>query len=275
MAKNKGKRPAGAEPAIANGDTTGKSTSDESFPSLDESALANLTQNIAQKLQSATGASKGSQKKPNNSPSNAKKSKNSIQQSKSGQKAHQGKKRDRNGEVIAREGEEGKNKPSKPHSDSKNDALRQEILALGGSKDDFDLLADVDSESEVEDSANGTKGQQDEGLLRKELAKLLKDAGHIEPDVIEEEEPEEEEEDNDDAAEDEGENGGVEIEDLEESISDAEETAPSPPAKAPKDTSRNESSAKKDLGQTQGDALPKAYSKLVGLLVPVDIWTLD
>ncbi|KAL1966458.1 hypothetical protein VTN77DRAFT_4380 [Rasamsonia byssochlamydoides] len=288
MAKNKGKRSAGAESASGNGATAGNdpaSVSGETLPSLDESALASLTQKIEQKLQSGSGASKDSQKKQNDSASSAKKkskekSKDSAQKPEGEQKANQGKKRNRNGDVIAREEKDGKNnKPSnsKPQGDSKDDVLRREILALGGSKEDFDLLADVDSGSEVENSANGTKGvkgQPDEDSLRKELRKLLKGAGQIKLGDIGEEELEKEEDDDD--SEDEDDNGGVEVED---SVSTAKKTPPPPPSKKAtkdknknknkdkdkdKDTSKQESSAKKekDVGQKQGEPMPKEYSKL-------------
>lgn len=297
MAKNKGKRSAGAESASGNGDVVGKNDTasangETALPSLDESALANLTQKIEQKLQSGSGANKDSQKKPNNSPSSAKKknkSKDSAQPPGGGgeQKANQGKKRDRNGDVIAREEKGGKNnKPSKKsEGDSKNDVLRQQILALGGSKEDFDLIANVDSESEAENIANGTKqakGQPDEDSLRKELAKIMKDAGHVKPDDLKEQEDDE----------DEDENGGVEVEDLDK------HTPPPPPTEATKDMSKKEppakkdsakkdstkdstkkdatkdatkkDSTKKDSGKKQDETMPKEYSKLVCLPVPDD-----
>lgn len=283
MAKNKGKRSAGAESGSGNGGVAGKNdpasaSGETALPSLDESALANLTQKIEQKLQSSSGVNKDSQKKTTNSPSSAKKknkSKDSAQQPEegTGQKANQGKKRDRNGDVIARERKDGKNnKPSKKsEGDSKNDVLRQQILALGGSQEDFDLLADVNSESEAENIAKGTKqakGQPDEDLLRKELAKILKDAGHVKPDNLKDE-PEDDE--------DEDENGGVEVEDIDEHTA-----PPPPPTKTTKDTSKKESSAKKDSSnkdsdkkdsgqkQKQDETMPKEYSKLVGFPVPDD-----
>lgn len=214
MGKNKGKRS-----SIGNASQTGESkvSTGENFISLDAGALANLTRNIEQKLKEGKNAANNkSQKHTNNlkaemkkAPANDTKDKK-ITAAKT-QNSTQGKKRSRDGEVIE--------KPSKSdakHDQGEDDILRREILALGGSKEDFDLLAEVASDSEIEESASGSKkkaGSNDDAL-RKELAQLLKDAGQFNPEIADDqvgeqsagddgsdEEEEEEEEDDDDANE--------------------------------------------------------------------------
>jgi ribosome biogenesis protein MAK21 len=85
-----------------------------------------------------------------------------------------GKKRDRSGKVIA-------SKPNGTPADRAKasrpkNALEQEIYAVGGTQDDYDLLAGVESGSEIEGedaptSLGLTKAGDDE--LRKDLATLL------------------------------------------------------------------------------------------------------
>ncbi|KAI5294381.1 hypothetical protein KEM52_004144 [Ascosphaera acerosa] len=53
---------------------------------------------------------------------------------------------------------------------AKNELLEKEIYAIGGSADDYDLIANVDSDSEVE----GADDDVDEASLRNDLAGMLK-----------------------------------------------------------------------------------------------------
>jgi ribosome biogenesis protein MAK21 len=251
MVKGKGKRSSGAnEPIPDGGVSLSESQSAPSEPQIDESAFAGLRQKIEQRLKDQSSA-KGKLKKNDKSNAQAqatptkKESEFNPKASKAKDASAHGKKRDRNGEVIAREDKkEGKNKAAKsPKKGGNDETFRQEILAMGGTEEDLELLADVDSESEVE-GVNVKSGDND---LRKELSKMLEAAGHVVPqdlaeDEIEEEEDEQEEDEQeeDEQEEEEEENSeGAEISDVEESepedvsdISDVEE-APKPKEKQP------------------------------------------
>lgn len=266
MAKSKGRRSSGADTAISNGGVAVNDSSNvtDALPSLDESVLANLTQKIEQKLQGNNGTPKNSQKKSKGSANNTPKKDNEASQKAGGkQDSKKGKKRDRNGDVIAREEKNaGKTKQSKSQGDDKKDALRQEILALGGSNEDYDLIAGVDSDAEEENQANApakSKSKADEDKLRKELAKMLEDAGQVVSEDADEE-------DEGDDAEDED----VEISDVEEDV-----TPPPPPkatkeapkqkeAQKSKEEPKKEPDAKASAAGNEREALPKAFSKLVG-----------
>lgn len=266
MAKGKSKRSSSANEAVADG---GASASDPqntpNMPQIDESAFAGLRQKIEQRLKNE-GPGKGKSKKdskPQASAENtpAKKDKGAGPKAGRNQESAQGKKRDRNGDVIAREekkgGEAKQSKPESSKKDNGNDTLRQEILALGGTEEDLDLLAGVDSESEVEGApSKGKKGGEDD--LRKELSKMLEAAGHVVPDDLEDEEAEQpEEEDNDEEAEDDvqvSEEDGEETSEAEED-SDMSEIEDAPPAK---DSKTNATKSKEPQA-----VVPKEYAKLV------------
>ncbi|KAJ5946458.1 hypothetical protein N7454_003297 [Penicillium verhagenii] len=243
MVKGKGKRSSGAnEPIPDGGVSVSQSQSTPNEPQIDESAFVGLRQKIEQRLKDQSSA-KGKSKK-NDKPkapveiAPVKKEKEVAPKAGKAQdsSAH-GKKRDRNGEVIAREEKkEGKSKVTKsPKKGGNDETLRQEILAMGGTEEDLDLLADVDSESEVE-GVNAKSGDND---LRKELAKMLEDAGHVVPQDLAEDEVEEEEEEDEEEEEAEEDAEDEEISDVEDSepedvsdISEVEE-APKPKEKQP------------------------------------------
>lgn len=219
MAKGKGNR----SDAETSGAAVAAPAADTLMP--DESAFAGLRQKIEQRLKNQNQNS-GKGKKDNKSSAPAKdapgkKGKQSPAKPSRPQDSAHGKKRDRSGEVIARdEKKSGKDKQEKPKGSKKSngdDVLRQEILAMGGTEEDLDLLAGVDSESEVE----GEVAQGDDDL-RKQLASMLDAAGHVVPedladDEVEdlEEEPEESEdevdgEDSEDNAESSGPESDIE-----------------------------------------------------------------
>lgn len=275
MAKGKGKRSSGADTVIPDGGVAvnDSNAGTETLPQIEESAFAGLRQKIEQKLKDQNNAKQ--QKSKNKSKSDSKdtpKKENApkpgpTQDSKKANDDNKGKKRDRNGDVIAKEEKTGgKGKPSKSSSEDENDALRQEILALGGTEEDLDLVAGVGSESEVEDKADAPKKQSNKSnddSLRKELSSMLAAAGQVVPDDIEddEEEGEEEEEADGDEEEEEEEDGDDESDeqedDAEQEVSDAEEEAsPAPPAKAAKESTKKEPVKSEDY-------VPKEYSKLV------------
>lgn len=249
----------------------------ESLPQLEESAFAGLRQKIEQRLKDQNNAKQKSKNgKGKSAPADTPKknqpvaSKPQPKQTSADDKNNKGKKRDRNGDVIAGEATKdiGKGKPkSKEDGD---DVLRQEILALGGTEEDLDLLAGVDSESEVEDATEKkSKGKSEDDFLRKELASMLAAAGQVVPDDLEDDEVEgedEEEEEEEDEDEDE-ETGGIEVdaEDDEEDVEEDEEDASEdePPTPAPKED-------KKAVKQAAPENIfPKEFSKLVSQLIHV------
>ncbi|KGO73504.1 CCAAT-binding factor [Penicillium italicum] len=230
MATGKGKRSSGA---TENAPATSVSTpAAETMPFMpDESAFAGLRQKIEQRLKNQN-QSTGKGKKDNTKPSafavnaSATKGKPSSANPGRNQDSAQGKKRDRNGEVIAREQNKGgftkQEKPKVGKKTNDDETLRQEILAMGGTEEDLDLLAGVDSESEVE----GESGKVDDDL-RKQLSSMLEASGHVVPedladDEVEDVEEEIESEDDIEDSEDNAESSGPE--------SDIEE-APAPKSK--------------------------------------------
>jgi ribosome biogenesis protein MAK21 len=176
MAKTKGKRSSGADSKVKNVAITKKKPSDitaDSLPSFDATALTTLTQKIEQKLQDQAGTAKGSKKSLKEPITVSKKDGNGFPKGvRDGSK--KGKKRARNGDVIGDQNEDGKAKQSEV------DVLKREVLALGGDQADFDLIKDLDSQSEVEYRTKTPAKSQDkldESALRKELARILHDSG--------------------------------------------------------------------------------------------------
>lgn len=267
MAKNKGRRSTGGETSLPNGAAAIQESApaEDSLPNLDESALANLTKRIEQRLKDGNGTPKKDQKKSKDDSVNEgkkgkkdRKDKKDERKNPAKQDSNKGKKRDRNGDVISREEKEA----GKKNKDEANDALRQEILALGGSKEDFDLIAGVDSDSEVEGqniTSAKSKDGNSEDALRKELSKMLEGAGHIVPKDIEQDE-EQEEDDSQGDDDEEGSDQSQEISDVEEDI--PEDVSPPAPSKAEKEAFKKESTAKNST-KNETEMLPKAYSKLV------------
>lgn len=267
MAKGKGKRSSGANEAVTDGDVSvSESKTTPGMPQIDESAFAGLRQKIEQRLKNE-GPGKVKSKKDSKSQAPAqnapmKKDKGAAPKPGRNQESAQGKKRDRNGDVIAREekkgGKSNQTKPKGLQKGNDNDTLRQEILALGGTEEDLDLLAGVDSESEVEGApSKGKKGGEDD--LRKELSKMLEAAGHVVPDDLEDDEAEDPEKDEEQEVEADSEANEEESEETSEpegsEVSDIEE---SPPVK--------ESKANATKPKEPEVVVPKEYAKLVSRL---------
>jgi ribosome biogenesis protein MAK21 len=192
MAKSNEKRSSGVQ--VSQTDKSPKAdeskiSSEENFISLDAGALANLTKKIEQNLKSGKGNNNNPQKRTENPKAEIKKGpkKNFTEKKGAAQKTNQGKKRNRNGDVIDKPEKDGK-----AQTETEDDILRKEILALGGSKEDFDLLANVNSDSEVEESASKKAGSEEDSL-RKELSKLLKDVGQYNPEIPDDQVTDEEE----------------------------------------------------------------------------------
>lgn len=256
MAKGKGKNSTGANAvAVADSKSAG-----ESLPQLEEGAFAGLRQKIEQKLKDEQNKSKN-KKNQNMDKATPKKEKQAAPKSElkrdtKSDKNTKGKKRDRNGEVIARE--------EKKASGNQDGTLRQEILALGGTEEDFDLLAGVESESEVEVAAEAqkkSKNKSEEDSLRKELSAMLAAAGQVVPDDIEDEatgasdsegedEEEEEQEEEDDVQQSED---GDQSEEEEEASSAPVARKAEPPKK------------EKAKEPAPENIFPKEFSKLVSI----------
>ncbi|KAJ5568700.1 Ribosome biogenesis protein NOC1 [Penicillium hetheringtonii] len=238
MPKGKGKRSSSANETPVNTKASVPETSNTpAEPQIEEGAFAGLRQKIEQRLKDQS-SEKGKGKKdnkPQKSTENTSTKKDKTVSSKADRKqdsAH-GKKRDRNGDVIAREEKGNKNKQensdTSKKSSGKNDTLREEIMALGGTEEDLNLLEDIDSESEVEGATSKNGGDAD---LRKELSKMLEAAGHVVPEDLSDEEAEEEEEAEEDEEEADEEDAQDEIEEDNDDESDIEDEPPAPKPKA-------------------------------------------
>ncbi|KAL4939975.1 hypothetical protein BDV06DRAFT_197701 [Aspergillus oleicola] len=260
MAKGKGKRPAPANttganniPLAANNKTNAGA---DVLPQMEENAFAGLRQKIEQRLKEGATKQKSKNNKSKTSPSeDTKNTKNNAAKFDSKRKNDsdknvKGKKRDRNGEVISRdEKKDGKIQKAKSDNVDNDDVLRQEILALGGTEEDLDLIAGVDSEDEVEaaDAFKKSKGSAEDSL-RKELSAMLAAAGQVVPDDLEDEDVEEDDE------EDEGEEEEESGDDLSSPEDEPSDEEPEPEVKQPK---------KKEVKETAPETIfPKEFSKL-------------
>ncbi|GMG41352.1 unnamed protein product [Aspergillus oryzae var. brunneus] len=272
MAKGKGKRSSGVTAVAPEGGANDSNAGANAVPQFEESAFAGLRQKIEQRLKDQNAAKqkpKNNKKDaPNDTPKKNNESTPKFDTKRNDTDKNKGKKRDRNGEVIAREDKNasGKDKSSKSKEADQSDALRLEILALGGTEEDYDMLAGVDSESEVEDAKNTSKGsgsKSEEDALRKELSGILAAAGQVVPDDIADDEEdeagqdEEEEDDEEDVEDDEVDLDSGDENDSEEADQESsdEDVPPTPAAKEPTKNEKAKNSAEPPL--------PKEYSKLV------------
>lgn len=281
MAKNKGKRSSGANANVPDGGVpvNDSNAAGDAFPQLQEGAFAGLRQKIEQKLKDQNAAKQKKNDNKNNNklkeaPKETPKQNNKqaapTQAAKRGSgadKNNQGKKRDRNGDVIARGGKkETETKPSKSSGMDENDTLRQEILALGGTEEDLDLLAGIESDSEVEGAKEAPKksnNKSDDDFLRKELSSMLAAAGQVVPDDLPDDEAEAEDEEDEEEEDDEVEDVELDVDedDFEEgsdgNVSSDQEDSPPPTKKETKKQKGNQDPIQ--------NTLPKEYAKLVSV----------
>ncbi|OJD28055.1 hypothetical protein ACJ73_00538 [Blastomyces percursus] len=172
--KTKGRRFSANE--VASEKPANSSTANaDSLPDLSAGVLANLTKRIEQGLQDQKSQP---QKEPKATASELKKKKNSRLQSEPKLDNKKGKKRDRNGEIIAPQvSVTGKPGSKLDEKGTHGSALENEIYAIGGTKEDYDLLAGIDSDSEMEvfeDTPDKQNGKSvNENTLRKDLEKML------------------------------------------------------------------------------------------------------
>ena len=267
MAKGKGKRPSEMKEEIAEGET--KNDSAGSAPKLDESAFAGLRQTIEQRLKNENESKQQKENKKKNNTGGKNPNKNSTNDAKSAkdkskdnkhtpvvkQDTNKGKKRGNDGEVIPKR-EENDRVKIQPRDGDENDILHKEILALGGTHEDFDLLANVDSEEEIDVSADvstNPKNKTEESSIRNELSKILQQAGHVAPDDIESESDEksgsdEESEHDEESNSEEGE---------------SDQDSPPPPAPKGEGEEPKKKKASKESSTEPEPILPKAFAKLV------------
>ncbi|TVY75572.1 Ribosome biogenesis protein NOC1 [Lachnellula suecica] len=203
----------------------------DSLPSFDENALLALTAKLDQGLGGGdaqeAGAPHTKQKKGKDVDGSA----GALKKSKAQEKSR-GTKRDAHGKPKANGNGSGSKQSSASKAEDKGDdreALLQEILALGGTEEDLDLV--VDAMSDEEDTA-GPKAPADKALM-KELAKFAAGLGIEGQSGGDAEEPEDDEE------EEAGEDSWEEASDLESEASDeivssrqAKAKAAATPAKA-------------------------------------------
>ncbi|KAI5304810.1 hypothetical protein KEM56_005882 [Ascosphaera pollenicola] len=157
----------------------------QAMPDISASALANLTARIEKDLHKKEPASASKdkkskkqqaskEKKPTEKPQQKQQTQTQLQtqtQSKPKFEKKKNNKRDHNGDKVAepRGTAEERGKDTK----SRKELLEQEIFATGGSKEDLQLLANVDSDSEVE-GEDAFPQNVNEDSLRQDLAGLLK-----------------------------------------------------------------------------------------------------
>lgn len=196
----------------------GKHASANSIPSFDESALNALTERIDKGL--------GKGKAQEQSPKASKQAKKGGKQDKKtpGSRANGialGKKRDASGNVIASAGDD-KAADTTAKGSSERDILLQEILALGGTEEDLDLLDGVESDEDA--IAENASTSKPDSSFAKDLSQFVKSLGierQVNMDASDSEEEAEEEQDEEESE------AEILDEDTEEE-SDAEPEAPAP-----------------------------------------------
>lgn len=226
-----------------------KSPSDsknDSLPTFDEKALSALTAKIEKGFekdkpqQSTPNASSNGSRKQGGLSNGVKKSNANPEPKNKSPELTRGTKRDANGN--AKGGSKVAAKSQGPPADQKNGkgedergVLLQEILALGGTEEDLDLIADA--ESDEEDGGQKTEALPDKSL-KKELAKFVAGLG-MEGNMAEEEsEPEV------DGDEDGDEDGWEEASDVESSVASDGPEETEPAVKVPVPPSKDTSSTK-------------------------------
>jgi ribosome biogenesis protein MAK21 len=231
-------------------DSKAATNADDELPSFDEKALFALTE----KIEKGLGQSKAPQQSRDTTGGNSKQGKESKARRDSTSKSkttkselNRGIKRDAHGNVKGpgQEKAGNTNRATKKTRGGANDAgtvLLQEILALGGTEEDLDLVAGAASDDE---NLDGDNAPATDKSFRKDLAKFVAGLGiegPIDEDVSELE--------GEDAEEDQGE------EDWEEA-SDLDSPADSDISAGPKEATQKQTSAlpdvkKSDVASSQG-----------------------
>jgi ribosome biogenesis protein MAK21 len=185
MAKSKARKASGNQLGAPSKASTPGSSTKPFIPTFDEAALSSLTQKIETQL-SKPASDKRSKTKAGKIPSDVvpqPPSDNAQNASKDKDvSSKKGKKRARNGDILTSRMESGSN--SKHSTENRgNTKFEQEVYALGGTEEDLELIAILESESEMdgeEPRKSDSKKSLDEKSLRKEVNKLVKDIGQME-----------------------------------------------------------------------------------------------
>jgi ribosome biogenesis protein MAK21 len=248
-------------------DSKAATNADGGLPSFDEKALSALTEKIEKGLEQ----SKAPQQSRDTSSGKHKQGKESKGRPDSNSRTkptkselNRGTKRDAQGNVkgSGQEKAGNANRASKKTDGGAKDGgamLLQEILALGGTEDDLDLIAGAASDDENLDGNNAPAADKS---FQKDLAKFVAGLGiegAIGGDVSEpEEDPEEDQEDQEDQEDDQAE------EDWEEA-SDLDSTAESEMSAAPKEATKKQTSAPPDVKKS--DVASQGPNRLVSILL--------
>ncbi|KFL62873.1 uncharacterized protein TERG_12610 [Trichophyton rubrum CBS 118892] len=188
MAKGKGKEDKSLRAKDGAAAERKRPSSDaDATPSFSDAMVASLTKRIEQKLKGDEGANGGlskAEKKEKLEKNDKRKERNQVIEMKPTEKPVKkrelladvkptdnkaGKKRDRSGKIIQSEVSE------KPHSTAERQRdvrknLEEEVYAIGGTKEDLDLVAGVESDSEMEDKEVSSGDLE---KLRSDLGKLI------------------------------------------------------------------------------------------------------
>ncbi len=183
MAKSKVKKPPGNTLGAPSKKPTDRQSSKTSLPTFDETALSKLTQKIETQLSNPAGNKQGDNSRKNESDGGNSRRVNDIAPNASKVNAapsKKGKKRARNGDVLTAEKEGKMTAPTKPVEKELDKDLEREILALGGTNEDLELIAGVESGSEMDEKSAShikSKGSVDEKSLQKSINEIIKDIG--------------------------------------------------------------------------------------------------
>ncbi|EFR01475.1 ribosome biogenesis protein MAK21 [Nannizzia gypsea CBS 118893] len=157
----------------------------DAAPSFSDAMVANLTKRIEQKLKGDGKGDRGSpkvEKKQKSEKNEKRKERNQVAEAKPAEKPVKkreplpdtkptdkvGKKRDRSGKVIKPQVSEKPYSAEEKPSERKN--LEEEVYAIGGTKEDLELVAGVESDSEMEDKEISSGDLE---KLRRDLGRLI------------------------------------------------------------------------------------------------------
>jgi ribosome biogenesis protein MAK21 len=167
MAKNNAKRSKTAEVSASNSHAT---------PTFDENALSALTDKIERGLDTTKAPKQKVAAKEKKSPEKNR-GENGTTPRHAISAAANGRKRDAQGNVKQKsDSKKHTNDRKKEKTPVDRAVLLQEILALGGTEDDLDLIADISSEEE-EDVENHAHASSHDAKFAKELSKFVSGLG--------------------------------------------------------------------------------------------------
>ncbi|GBF61142.1 ribosome biogenesis protein [Trichophyton mentagrophytes] len=169
----------------------------DATPSFSDATVANLTKRIEQKLKGDEGGNGGlskAEKKQKSEKNEKRKERNQAIETKPTEKPVKkrelladvkptdkaGKKRDRSGKIIKSDISENPYSTAERQRDG-GKSLEEEVYAIGGTKEDLDLVAGVESDSEMEDKEVSSGDLE---KLRRDLGRLINGGNEL-PEVPE------------------------------------------------------------------------------------------